>query len=82
MAATSRFSAVSRHALLQGVSTAALLGLGGCANDDAGALTPTAGSTTATGVPTAPASSVSAVAGQLALAFSYTSDTGGMVRNP
>lgn len=73
--AASRFSAASRRALLQGVSTAALLGIAGCAADDAQVLTPTAGATTATGASTAPAPTASAAAGQFALAFSFTADT-------
>ncbi|HSK33290.1 MAG TPA: DUF2271 domain-containing protein [Propionicimonas sp.] len=75
MAATSRFSAVSRRALLQGVSTAALLGIAGCATDDAEVLTPTAGATTAGGGSTAPAPTATAPAGQFGIAFSYTADT-------
>lgn len=76
MAGTSRFSVVSRRALLQGVSTAALLGIAGCASDDASVLTPTVGGTARTGTSAAPAPTGSAAAGQVALAFSYTADTG------
>ncbi len=76
MPATSRFSAVSRRALLQGVSTAALLGIAGCAADDAKVLTPTSGTTAATGAATAPAPTASAAAGQFAIAFSFTADAG------
>jgi hypothetical protein len=76
MAATSRFAAVSRRALLQGVSTAALLGIAGCAADDAKVVTPTSGTTAATGAATAPAPTASAAAGQFAIAFSFTADAG------
>jgi hypothetical protein len=83
MAATSRFSAVSRRALLQGASTAALLGIAGCAADDSSVLTPTAGATTAAaGASSASAPSASAAAGQLAVAFSFTADTSATAAAP
>ncbi len=82
MAATSRFSAVSRRALLQGVSTAALLGIAGCAADDAKVLTPTSGTTAATRAATAPVPTASAAAGQFAVAFSFTADTSGTASAP
>lgn len=67
---TSRFAAVSRRAVLQGVSVAALVGVVGC-SDDAGVLAPTAStSTKPVEAPTA-----SAAPGQLAVAFTFTADT-------
>ena len=84
----SRFSNVSRRALLQGMSAAALLGLVGCATTDAEVL-PSASSTTSDSSST-PTAATNTVAGSMAVAFTYTADTsssqgggpGGGVRNP
>ncbi len=78
----SRFSEVSRRALLQGMSAAALLGLVGCASDSE-ALPSAAQTTTETAD-----SSSAAAAGAAVITFTYTADSssaggpGGMVRNP
>jgi hypothetical protein len=82
MVGTSRFSAVSRRALLQGASAAALLGLAGCTSDDSSALTPTGG-TTAAGAPVNTAApTATAATGQLAVAFSYTAGTSASASAP
>lgn len=79
MTSPSRYSRVSRRAVLQGLSATALLGLAGCSTNDADVLAPSGAATTAgaTAAPasTAPAATVSAKAGQLAIGFTYTADT-------
>ncbi|MCB0913161.1 MAG: DUF2271 domain-containing protein [Propionibacteriaceae bacterium] len=86
MTSPSRFSRVSRRAVLQGLSASALLGLAGCSTNDAQVLAPSGAASTAaaTTAPasTAPAATVSASAGELAIGFTYaadtTADSGGM----
>ncbi|MGB4916357.1 MAG: DUF2271 domain-containing protein [Propionicimonas sp.] len=98
MTSTSRFSAVSRRAFLQGVSAAALLGVAGCASSDADVLTPAATPTAAGSIGAASSTPsatdvASAAAGEAVISFTYTVDTtassggrggpgGGMARNP
>lgn len=80
----SRFSDVSRRAVLQGLSAAALLGLVGCANDSP--VLPGA-EQSSPGAPQ-PATSSATAAGSATISFTYTADSaggggrGGMVRNP
>jgi hypothetical protein len=80
----SRFSAVSRRAVLQGLSATAVLGLVGCASD--AQVLPASGSSTSSGGATSAASS--ATGDGLKIAFTYTAASngggpgGGMVRNP
>ena len=80
MTSTSRFSAVSRRAFLQGVSAAALLGVAGCASSDADVLTPAA-TPTAAGSSGAASSTpsatdvASAAAGEAVISFTDTVDT-------
>lgn len=69
---TSRFSAVSRRAVLQGLSATAVLGLVGCSNTDAGTIASGGASTTSTPVA---APTASAAPGQFAIAFTFTADT-------
>lgn len=87
----SRFSAVSRRSVLQGMSAAALLGLVGCATNDAEVLPGASSSATAGDSESSASVSSSAAAGSMAIAFTYTADSssssggghgGGMVRNP
>lgn len=80
----SRFSEVSRRALLQGMSAAALLGLVGCASDSE-ALPSAAQSSPSSSDSTAS----QAAAGAATIAFTYTADSsssgggpGGGIRNP
>ncbi len=79
----SRFSSVSRRAVLQGFSAAAVLGLVGCASD--ANVLPTSGVTSAGGEATS--SGGSATAEGVQIAFTYSAQAsgggpGGMVRNP
>jgi len=85
MTSQSRFATVSRRALLQGMSAAALLGLVACSTDDAAVLRPTArptegeadASVPASAAPTATGSTGAATAekGEYLISFSYTADT-------
>jgi hypothetical protein len=81
----SRFSEVSRRALLQGMSAAALLGLVGCASDSD--VLPSAAQTSSTSGDSSSSADASAAAGAAVIAFSYSASSsgggpGGMVRNP
>ncbi len=94
MTTQSRYSRVSRRAVLQGLSATALLGLAGCGTNDAEMLAPSAAaSSTEASAGSAP--TVSSDAGHLVVGFTYTADAsagsgegggrgpgGGMVRNP
>lgn len=80
----SRFSEVSRRAVLQGLSAAALLGLVGCADDSQ--VLPGAEQSSSPGQSSSDASP--AAAGAATISFTYAADAtggggrGGMVRNP
>lgn len=84
----SRFSEVSRRALLQGMSAAALLGVVGCASDSD--VLPSASQTTSgSGEASSSTNTGSAAAGTATIAFTYAADStssgrgpGGGVRNP
>lgn len=82
----SRFSEVSRRALLQGMSAAALLGLVGCASDSE--VLPSAAQTSSGSGDSSSSTESAAAAGAAVIAFTYTADSssgggpGGMVRNP
>lgn len=92
MTSSSRFSGVSRRAVLQGLSVTALLGVVGCSND-AEVLASSAGATSSEAT-TPSASTSEAAAGEMKVEFTYTADTsssgdgggrgpgGGMVKNP
>ncbi|MCA0297370.1 MAG: DUF2271 domain-containing protein [Actinobacteria bacterium] len=71
---TSRFSAVSRRAVLQGLSATAVLGLVGCSNSDADAGAIASGGAAGSSSPVA-APTASAAPGQFAIAFTFTVDT-------
>lgn len=88
MTSSSRFSGVSRRAVLQGLSVTALLGVVGCSNDAEVLASSAAPATT----PTPSASTSEAATGEMKVDFTYTADSsgggggrgpgGGMVKNP
>lgn len=96
MSTPSRYSQVSRRAVLQGLSVTALLGVVGCSNDAEVLTSASAGTTTSAGTSTTAAStgsSESAATGEMTIGFTYTADSsssdsgrggpgGGMVKNP